>query len=509
MLRPDALLKRDPVSVPAAMQPALTMVPIIVVAKMTGIRNPEKSVSLNNLQNQESHREQMSEARYRNMTESPVGHLVVTLGIPSIISMLMTNLYNLADTTFVGRLDTSASGAIGIVFSYMVFLQAVGFMFGQGSGSKISRSLGERDPGHATRIASTGFLSAVGFGLLFGAGSLLFLDPLLRFLGSTETILPYARDYIRFIAAGAPFIVGSFVLNNILRYEGLARKAMAGLVTGAVLNIFLDPLFIFVLKMGTAGAGLATALSQLASFCILLSIFLRGKTQSRILLRSGMFRFREMWDIIALGSPSLIRQACNGVAAIFLNHSAALYGDAAVAAMAIVGRVSHFTFAIGVGLGQGYQPVAGFNYGARKWDRLRAAYRFTLMTSLGVMFVSCLALLFPAEAIVRFFRDDPAVVAIGTPALRYAAVALMTQPVAVLANMTLQATGKALEASILAMLRSGLYFVPILLLFEHAFGVVGIELAQPVADVLSMLTSIPFILIFFRRLGCPNKSINH
>lgn len=446
-------------------------------------------------------RNQISEARYWKMTESPVGHLVVTLGIPSVISMLMANLYNMADAAFIGRLGTSASGAIGIVFSYMVILQAIGFMFGQGSGSKISRSLGARDQDRATRIASTGFLSAISFGLVIGLSSLLFMEPLLRFLGSTDTILPYARSYCIYIAAGAPFIIGSFVLNNILRYEGLAKKAMEGLVAGAILNIFLDPLFIFGFRMGTAGAGLATAISQVVSFSILLSMFLRGKTQSRIVLDRRIFRFREMWDIIAVGSPSLIRQACNGVGVILLNHTAGLYGDAAVAAMAIVGRISHFAFAISVGLGHGYQPVAGFNYGAKKWDRLKAAFRFTLTAAMGIMFVTCLGILLAAGPLVQFFRNDPEVMAIGTPALRYAAIALMTQPIAVLTNMTLQATGKSLEASILAMLRSGFYFIPVLLLFEQAFGVTGVELAQPVADVLTMLTSIPFILVFFRKLG--------
>ena len=248
-------------------------------------------------------------AQYLKMTETPVARLVVTLGIPTTISMLVSAIYNMADTAFVGTLGTSASGAIGVVFGYMAILQAIGFMFGQGSGSQIARLLGQRDRESANRIASTGFFTAFGLGLLVSVLSWFFLDPLLRLLGSSETILPHARAYCRFILLGAPFIIGSFVLNNILRFEGLAIKAMVGLVTGAVLNLIFDPLLIIVFHLGTAGAGLATAFSQFVSFCILLSMFLRGVTQSRLSIRYYTHDFRVVLRIIAIGLPSLLRQA--------------------------------------------------------------------------------------------------------------------------------------------------------------------------------------------------------
>lgn len=443
---------------------------------------------------------QRENAQYRRMTETPVASLVVRLGIPTTISMLVTAIYNMADTAFVGTLGTSASGAIGVVFGYMAILQAIGFMFGQGSGSQIARLLGQRERESANRVATTGFLTAFGLGLLVALLSWLRLDRLLRLLGSSETILPFARDYLRFILLGAPFIIGSFVLNNILRYEGLALKAMIGLVTGAVLNILLDPLLIFVFHLGTAGAGLATAVSQLVSFGILLSMFLRGVTQSRLALRYYARDVRVVLRILAIGLPSLLRQAMSSLATIVLNRCARVYGDAAVAAMAIVNRISMFIFSVGLGLGQGYQPVCSFNYGAGKYRRVRAAFHATLRLTLVILFVMSAAVFLFAPQLVRFFRDDPAVVAIGVTALRYACAAICVLPFSVLTNMTLQCSGHALPASFLALMRSGLFFLPILLLLNSLLGIRGIQLAQPIADVLTAAASLPFVIYYFRHL---------
>ena len=445
------------------------------------------------------------DAQYIKMTETPVANLVVILGIPTTISMLVTSIYNMADTAFVGTLGTSASGAIGVVFGYMAILQAIGFMFGQGSGSQIARMLGQRDSESASRIASTGFLTAMGLGVLVAVGSWFFLDDLLRFLGSSETILPHARAYCGFILLGAPFITGSFVLNNILRFEGLAMKAMIGLVTGAVLNLICDPLLIFVFHMGTAGAGLATAFSQIVSFCILLSMFLRGVTQSRLSFRSYTRDYREVLRIIAIGFPSLLRQAMSSIGTIILNRCARAYGDAAVAAMAIVSRISMFIFSVGLGLGQGYQPVCSFNYGAGKYSRVRAAFRATLRLTMIILVFFSLSVYVAAPRLVRFFRDDPAVIASGVQALRYACFVMWVLPVSVLTNMTLQSTGQALPASFLALLRSGLFFLPVLLILNRTLGIVGIEVAQPIADVLTAATSIPFVLYFFRHLPQENS----
>ena len=438
--------------------------------------------------------------QYEKMTQTPVGPLVVTLGIPTTISMLVTSLYNMVDTTFVGKLGTSASGAIGIVFGYMAILQAVAFMFGQGSGSIIARMLGSRKTEDASRIASTGFFTAFGLGLLITAVSLLTLDKLLVLLGSTPTILPFARDYCFYIALGAPFIIGSYVMNNILRFEGLAMKSMVGLATGAVLNILGDPILIFGFGMGTAGAGLATAVSQFISFCILLSMFLRGITQSKLSIRRITRDIGDLGRILATGFASLVRQALGSLATIMLNRCAGLYGDAAVAAMAIVTRVSMFIFSAGLGLGQGFQPVCSFNYGAEKYHRVKAAFRFTLQLTMVIMGVIGVVIFFFAAPVVRFFRDDPEVIAIGVRALRFACAVMVFQPASVLSNMTLQSTGQALSSSLLAMCRSGIFFLPLLLGLNAAFGLSGIQVAQPLADVLTAAVSIPCVLHFFHTL---------
>lgn len=438
--------------------------------------------------------------QFKKMTETPVGPLVIRLGIPTTISMLVTSIYSMADTAFVGTLGKSASGAVGIVFGYMAILQAVAFMFGQGSGSIIAQLLGQKKTKDATRIASTGFFTALGIGLLIAGVSFFALDVLLVQLGSTPTILPHARSYCRYIVLGAPFIVGSYVMNNILRYEGLAMKAMVGLVTGAVLNIVLDPILIIGLGMGTAGAGLSTMISQMVGFFILLSMFLRGVTQSRLKITSYTKDVRDVVGIIATGVPSLIRQALGSIATILLNRQAGLYGDAAVAAMAIVNRIAMFIFSAGLGLGQGFQPVCSFNYGAGRYGRVRGGFRFTLFVTMAFMGVIAAVIFVAAAPTVGIFQEDPEVVAIGVPALRYACLVMVFQPVAVLSNMTLQSTGKAASASFLSMLRSGIYFLPLLLILENAFGIAGIQTAQPIADVLTAVTSVPFILHFFRGL---------
>ena len=440
------------------------------------------------------------DAQYIKMTETPINKLIINLGIPTLISMLITSIYNMADTAFVGEIGTSASGAVGVVFGYMAILQAVAFMFGQGSGSLIARMLGQKKIEDASRIASTGFFTAVGIGILITIISLIYMDPLLMFLGSTETILPHARSYCICIAFGAPFIMGSYVLNNILRFEGLAIKAMVGLVSGAVLNIALDPLLIFGFGMGTAGAGIATSFSQMVGFFILLSMFTRGITQSKISIFKYTRSLIDLWYIISVGFPSLIRQALASLATIILNRCAREYGDAAVAAMAIVSRISMFIFSIALGFGQGFQPVCSFNYGAEKYHRVREAFRFTLKITMVFMALASIVIFVGAPILVKLFRDDIQVIEIGTRGLRYACLVMILQPITVLSNMTLQSTGQSLSASLLAMLRSGVFFIPILLFLNSWIGLRGIEAAQPIADVFTAVMSIPFIALFFKKL---------
>lgn len=438
--------------------------------------------------------------QYEKMTQAPVTELVIRLGIPTTLSMLVTNIYNMVDTMFVGKLGTSASGAVGIVFGFMAILQAFGFMFGQGAGSIISRSLGHRDTKIASKIASTSFFLAFGIGIVIGFFGIVFMEPLIYLLGSTDTILPYAKQYVFFILLAAPFMTSCCVLNNILRYEGKASMAMVGLLSGAVINMVGDPVLMFGLGLGVTGAGLSTALSQFISFVILLYMFLSGRTQSKISIRSVTTQAGDVFEIAATGFPSLIRQGLSSVSTMVLNQQAAVYGDAAVAAMSIVSRICMFIFSVGLGIGQGFQPVSGFNYGAGKYSRVRKAFRSTLIIAecmIGILAVA--GLCFSSRAI-GIFRDDPEVIRIGTDALRYQCVALFFQPLCVVANMTFQSTGHKGGAAFLSMLRSGLYFIPMLIVMTHYTGLFGIQTAQPLADMLSFITVIPFMILFFKRL---------
>ena len=438
--------------------------------------------------------------QYDKMTKQPVGSLVITLGIPTTISMLVTNIYNMVDTMFVGKLGTSASGAVGIVFGFMSILQAFGFLFGQGAGSIISRRLGNKDEDSASVVASTAFFSSMFMGLLIGILGTVFNTKMVYLLGSTDTILPYAKTYSLFILAAAPFMTSTFTMNNILRFEGKASLSMVGLMTGAILNMVGDPILMFGLDMGIAGAGLSTAISQFVSFCVLLSMFLSGKTQSKLSVRKITREFNVLFDIVATGFPSLVRQGLQAVSTMILNQQARIYGDAAVAAMSIVSRISFFIFAVGLGIGQGFQPVCGFNYGARKFSRVKEAFSFTLVAGevlLGMFAVA--GLLFSNQAIA-VFRDDAEVIVFGTPALRYQCMALFLNPLIVLSNMTLQSTGQRAWATFLSMMRSGLYLIPMIYILTYTMGARGIQLAQPVSDVLSFATALPVIVNFIRKL---------
>ena len=401
-----------------------------------------------------------SAEQFRKMTETPIPKLILSLAAPTILSMLITSIYNLADTFFVGQISTSASGAVGIVSSLMAILQALGFMLGHGSGSIISRSLGSQNTDAATRFASTSFFTALVFGGIITAAGLLTLPDFMMLLGSTETILPHACAYARYILLAAPIMMSSLVMNNILRYEGKASFAMIGLVTGGLLNIALDPLFIFGLGMGTAGAGLATALSQTISFCILLSMFLRGKTVSQFRITAVTHSPAEFGTILMTGMPSFGRQGLNSIGGMLLNIAARGYGDAAVAGMSIVSRIFMFIISVAIGTGQGFQPVAGFNYGAKKYHRVQQACLFTMAASFCFLSVILTACWFNAETLIRLFRDDPEVTAVALPAFRYQCFAMLLQPVIVAGNMLFQSIGKSGRATFLACCRQGVFFHP-------------------------------------------------
>ena len=442
-----------------------------------------------------------SALQFRRMTETPIPQLVLSLAAPTILSMLITSIYNLADTFFVGQISTSASGAVGVVSSLMAIIQALGFMLGHGAGTIISRSLGSRDTTAATRFASTSFFTALVFGVVLAVAGLGTLPHFMMLLGSTETILPHACAYARPILIAAPLMISSLVMNNILRYEGKASFAMIGLVTGGLLNIALDPLFIFGLGMGTAGAGLATALSQTISFCILLSMFLRGKTVSQFRLSAVTREARDFGRILLGGAPSFGRQGLNSIGGMLLNLAARGYGDAAVAGMSIVSRIFMFIISVAIGVGQGLQPVASFNYGARKYRRVRQAAIFTIEAAFCMLVVLVGLCWVNGDVLIRLFRDDPAVTAVALPAFHYQCLAMLLHPIIVVANMTFQSVGASGRATFLACCRQGVFFIPLILILPRTHGLFGVEICQPIADVLTFLVSLPFLLTFLQQLG--------
>ncbi len=439
--------------------------------------------------------------QFRRMTETPIPQLVLSLAAPTILSMLITSIYNLADTFFVGQISTSASGAVGVVSSLMAIIQALGFMLGHGAGTIISRSLGSRDTTAATRFASTSFFTALVFGVVLAVAGLATLPDFMMLLGSTDTILPHACAYARPILIAAPLMMSSLVMNNILRYEGKASFAMIGLVTGGVLNIALDPLFMFVFGLGTAGAGIATALSQSISFCILLSMFLRGKTVSQFRLSAVTREARDFGRILLGGAPSFGRQGLNSIGSMLLNVAARNYGDAAVAGMSIVSRIFQFVLSVAIGVGQGLQPVAAFNYGARKYRRVRQAAIFTIEAAFCMLVVLVSLCWVNSDALIRLFRDDPEVTAVALPAFHYQCLAMLLHPIIVVANMTFQSVGASGRATFLACCRQGVFFIPLILILPRTHGLFGVEICQPIADVLTFLVSLPFLIAFLQQLG--------
>lgn len=439
--------------------------------------------------------------QYKEMTETSVEKLILRLSVPTIISMLVTNIYNMADTFFVGKLGTSASAAIGIVFSLMTINQALGFMCGHGCGSNISRKLGNKQGDAAIKFASTGFFMSLFLGVLIMIIGIIFMEPLLRIMGSTDTIMPYAKSYGICILLSAPFMTGSCVLNNVLRYEGKAALAMVGLTLGGVLNIIGDPIFIFVLNMGTLGAGISTAVSQVISFFVLLSMFGGDRTVSRLRFSAISWDIKDILNILYTGLPSLIRQGMMSVSTMVLNYMSMPYGDAAIAAMSIVSRVCNFIFAIALGISQGFQPVSAFNFGAKKFKRVKRAFTFCCglsMIILGVL--SVLSLIFSGH-IIGLFRDDADVIGVGTFALRAQCIVLFVSPITLAASMMFQGAGENLASSIASFLRSGITFIPMVAILPRFFGIYGIQLAQPVADVISFVVVMPLIVRFFKKIN--------
>ena len=444
--------------------------------------------------------------QYERMANTPIHKLILTLAIPTIISMLVTNVYNMADTYFVSELGTSASGATGIVFGLMSIIQAFGFMFGHGAGSHISRLLGSREVETAKIYSSTGFYYSLLCGCAVAAAGLLFQTPLMKVLGSTDSILPYANAYSFFILLAAPAMTASCVMNNILRYEGKATYAMVGLTSGGLLNIFGDWLLVRKMQMGIAGAGISTAVSQYIGLIPLMLPFLSGRVESSLSIRYFSRKARTISSIVLVGMPSMMRQGLNSVSVMVLNLCASPFGDAAIAALSITSRIVNFMFCISVGIGQGFQPVSAFNYGARKFERVKSACVFTCTSCILLMSAAAVFGVMFARPLIALFREDPEVIQIGATALRLQSISMVLMPISLCGNMLFQSVGRAAEGTFLASIRSGVVFIPVLLVFSHFGGILGIQLAQPAADLMASAITVPFLLHFFRELEKMQKS---
>ncbi|MDE6606577.1 MAG: MATE family efflux transporter [Lachnospiraceae bacterium] len=439
------------------------------------------------------------------MTTEPVNKLVCKMAVPTIISMLITSFYNMADTYFVGKLNTQSTAAVGVVFSLMSLIQALGFFFGHGSGNYISRKLGAKEFEDASKMASIGFFSAFICGILVMLFGLIFLKPLSVLLGSTETILPYTEKYLSVILLGAPFMVSSLVLNNQLRFQGSASSAMVGIVSGAVLNIILDPILIFQCNMGITGAALATVIGQLAGF-ILLVIGTRKGENIHIKWKSFKPSFYYYKEVIRGGIPSLCRQGLASIATMCLNHMAGGFGDAAIAGMSIVSRISMFANSALIGFGQGFQPVCGMNYGAKLYNRVRDAFWFCVKYAfLFLIIVAVAAYIFAPEMVSLFRKDDKEVVEIGMLALRFQAVVFPLNAWIVLCNMMLQSIGKAVKASIVAAARQGLFFLPLILILPRIFGLTGIQICQMISDIFTFVLAVPLGISVLKEMNKETK----
>lgn len=428
--------------------------------------------------------------KFEMMTSAPIPGLIGRLAVPTIISMLITSFYNMADTYFVGKIGTSATAAVGIVFPVMSIIQALGFFFGHGSGNSVARKLGARDEKSAGELSSIGFFSALLCGLCISVLGILFLNPLAVALGSTPTILPYTKDYLRIILLGAPYMTAQLVLNNQLRFQGSAFFAMIGVTAGAVLNIILDPIFIFKLHMGISGAALATIISQFVSFLLLL---IGSHAAHCIPIRiSGLKNIpAHILTIAGGGLPSLFRQGLGSVAAIALNLAAGVFGDAAIAAMSVTSRITFFAASALIGFGQGFQPVCGFNYGAKRYDRVKEAFWFCCKAATGVLIaLGVLGFIFAPDLVAVFRKNDAQVIRIGTLALQMQCITFPFTGWIILNNMLLQTIGKTIPATCLAAARQGIFFLPLIMILPLFFGITGIQLSQPLADVCGFLLAI-------------------
>ncbi|MBQ8375248.1 MAG: MATE family efflux transporter [Clostridia bacterium] len=459
------------------------------------------------LENQDLIAEQREKEQFEKMTKTPIPKLIISLGIPTMLNMMVTSLYNMADTLFVSGLGDQATGAVSVVLSLMSIIQAIGFTLGMGAGAIVSTLLGKRKQKEADTVAATAFFSALIIGVVITVFGLLFLPDLMRFFGATEevgvavTTLEYSQIYSTYILIAAPLMCMSYVMNNLLRAQGKAFISMVGLVTGAVINIALDPILIYGANMGMAGAAIATMASQAISFGILLFIFLSGRTITHFRIGDISRKFSVYGNIIATGFPSFCRQILASLCTVLLNRTIGdLNIDGGLAAFGVVQKVFMLAFSISLGIGQGYQPVLGYNHSAGKFDRVRSAYLFTLIFSMGLMVVFAIACAIFAPALMDVFLEAKGAEEVGVRTLQFQCISMPLLPVNFMAGITYQAVGSKLSATLLSISRQGMFYIPLIFILPTFFGVVGLEILQMTSDILAFAFAVPYTVLFLRSL---------
>jgi len=434
--------------------------------------------------------------RAQMLGNEAIPKVLLKLSIPAILGMMVSSIYNIVDTLFVSKLGTEALGGVTIVMPFFMLISAIGMMFGAGAASYISRLLGQKNIQKANQTAVVALLTSVTCAVLFSLIGIANLDRLLKLFGASNTMLPFAREYARVIIAGSVFTMSNMTLNNMLRAEGSAKISMLGIMIGAVLNIALDPIFIFTLGMGVKGAAIATVISQALSTIVLLGYYLLKKSFLELNIKNFIISKDIYAEILKIGVPTLLRQGLASISMGMINAVAVQYGDSAVAAIGITGRIFMMVFYVIFGFSQGFQPLAGYNYGAKEYERVRETIRvslsWTTIYSILVTFLMALG----APALVHIFTTDAEVLAIGTRTLRYFCYIFPTAGFLVIYNSVFMAFGHAKEAAVLSMARQGLFLIPAILILPKLWGLEGVLLSQPVANGLSVvLTAIMAIRI--------------
>lgn len=437
-------------------------------------------------------------ANYDFLTKAPVSRVVITLAFPTILSMLTTSSYNIIDTYFVSLLGTKATVAVGISFVVMALLQAIGFLFGCGVGNYVAIRLGARDLKRAQLMTSIGLIFALSTGVIVTIIGLSLIDSLSFCLGGNQEIASVAKKYLRFILLSAPFIIGSFMLNQQLRMQGKAKVATIGIISGLLLNILLDPLFILGFKSDISGIGAATLISHAFSFFILLRLVFHSDCPP---LTTGInLDFNYLRPIIIGGLPSFIRQLLGCITIFLLNLSATMYGEGAIAAITITTRITFVVVSIITGLAQGFQPLCGFCYGAGLYNRIKAAFKFTVF--LGTVFLvgtMLFGLAFIPE-LFSIFTNDPDIIDLGSEALFYQMLVFPIETYIILASMLLQTMNYTSYATLIALVRKGILFIPLIVILPIAYGFRGVEICQPVCDIVTFVIAIPLVTKTFAKM---------